>query len=66
MDILRPDSNGIYHCINNPENKTSYMLVDRKGYIPTLIHLDKLHISEAEPLNYKHFPSHAGAVKDDM
>lgn len=39
MNIFRPDHNGIYRCINDPGNKSRYVLVEHRECLPTLIPL---------------------------
>ena len=38
-DILRP-VNGVYQCINNPDNKKRYVLREVKGCYPVLVPIE--------------------------
>lgn len=36
MDIYRP-KDGVYRCINNPNNNRKYIMVEAEGCYPTLV-----------------------------
>lgn len=57
MEILRPNGNGIYRCINNPENTKSYILVEQEGYLPALLPLHKLNSLESKSDHPEHTTS---------
>lgn len=39
MDIYRP-VDGVYRCINNPQNKRRYVLKKEEGFYPALVPVD--------------------------
>lgn len=39
MDIYRLE-NGVYRCMNNPDNKRKYVLHETKGHYPVLVPID--------------------------
>ncbi|WP_068780517.1 hypothetical protein [Paenibacillus sp. GM2] len=56
MDILRP-IDGVYQCINNPNNRRKYVLREVEGSLPVLVRIEgddddkAVHEKELSPQN---------------